>query len=410
MSSFKRRAPARQLALSGTRHSTFNSALLMSVGIASLDDILGGGLPLGSLLLVEEDDQSTYAQLLLKFWIAQGLCCRDHQVLVAGSTDSAGGGPDELIRNLMAPEDGFKSTAEDDEPELMSNEKSMKIAFRYELMQKHDSTAPLPRSTSSVDSSIYCSIFDLTKTYKLTPAEENRIRTVPISPFESANELLTESILLAFDEMAISVKSGSPLRIAIQSLASPGWGELSPSIIIRFLLALRHRLRRSSASAIVTFPAHQFRSIPGGEKFVRQIEWSCDGVIEFASFAGSARLTAAYPRYSGLLHVHSLPALETLVPPSTRLSVLRGLSAASSASSNVGGGTGSNLAFRLKRKRLVIETLHLDIEGGVSERQIPNQVEKISHDHDDEPVRPSKVRFAPAEPIIKSDRPELYEF
>jgi elongator complex protein 4 len=55
-----------------------------------------------------------------------------------------------------------------------------------------------------------------------------------------------------------------------------------------------------------------------------------------------------------------------LRPPSDNLSVLRGLSASSSKET---GLSENNLAFRCTRKRLVIETLHLDVEGGVSERR-----------------------------------------
>jgi len=55
-----------------------------------------------------------------------------------------------------------------------------------------------------------------------------------------------------------------------------------------------------------------------------------------------------------------------LVPLSDRFSVLRGLSTSSSAS---GGGGENNLAFKCTRKRLLFETLHLDVEGGLSERR-----------------------------------------
>jgi elongator complex protein 4 len=48
-------------------------------------------------------------------------------------------------------------------------------------------------------------------------------------------------------------------------------------------------------------------------------------------------------------------------PPSDRTSMLRGL--------RQGGVGENNLVFRCTRRRLVIETLHLDVEGGVGERR-----------------------------------------
>ncbi len=57
-----------------------------------------------------------------------------------------------------------------------------------------------------------------------------------------------------------------------------------------------------------------------------------------------------------------------LVPGSDRSSTLRGLSASSSSSSSGGVGE-NNLAFKCTRRRLVFETFHLDVEGGVGERR-----------------------------------------
>jgi len=71
------------------------------------------------------------------------------------------------------------------------------------------------------------------------------------------------------------------------------------------------------------------------------------------------------------------PSPHTLLAPSHKHSVLLGLHTSSSSSSTnthtssvAAGGSGeNNLAFKCTRKRFVIETLHLDAEGGVSERR-----------------------------------------
>jgi elongator complex protein 4 len=54
------------------------------------------------------------------------------------------------------------------------------------------------------------------------------------------------------------------------------------------------------------------------------------------------------------------------VAPSDKFSTLRGLASAAGSS---GGSGENNLAFKCTRKRLIFETLHLDLEGGVSERR-----------------------------------------
>ena len=78
--------------------------------------------------------------------------------------------------------------------------------------------------------------------------------------------------------------------------------------------------------------------------------------------------SALYPSHHGLLKIHRLPCVQTLVPASDRFSSLRGLSTPSTSISS-GGASENNLAFKCTRKRFVIETFHLDIEGGVGERR-----------------------------------------
>lgn len=77
---------------------------------------------------------------------------------------------------------------------------------------------------------------------------------------------------------------------------------------------------------------------------------------------------ALFPSYHGLLRILKLPCVQTLIPASDRFSSLRGLSFASSAISSGGLGE-NNLAFKCTRKRFIIETFHLDVEGGVGERR-----------------------------------------
>lgn len=121
-----------------------------------------------------------------------------------------------------------------------------------------------------------------------------------------------------------------------------------------FLLGLKTLLRRYNASAMITIPV-----FPTSHSRSRLLH-AVDSGISIQSFADSAQLAQQFPRYSGLLDISLLPTPNSLVPASVKMSVLRGL-APGSASSAGAGGMENNLAFRLKRKRLVIETLHLDV-------------------------------------------------
>lgn len=217
MSSFKKRVPASggpsATPPPGTRVSAYNSSVLLSTGVASVDDVLGGGCPTGSILLVEEDRDTSYAKLLIKYWIAQGLCCPNQQVLLASSgLDQP---PDEIIAKLPYSDDAIAAQAStsssrasasnstsgggltDDEDENMagsSSKSSMKIAFRYEGMKKFETSVKSSPTIGDTAAPVYCSVFDLTKTMDISDNARNRIATVDVEEKEDAYSSTLEAV------------------------------------------------------------------------------------------------------------------------------------------------------------------------------------------------------------------------
>ena len=68
----------------GTR-AGLHSQTLISTGLADLDRILGGGLPLGSVLLLLGDAFTPHCSTLLRYFVAEGVACR-HRVYWASAT------------------------------------------------------------------------------------------------------------------------------------------------------------------------------------------------------------------------------------------------------------------------------------------------------------------------------------
>jgi elongator complex protein 4 len=119
----------------------------------------------------------------------------------------------------------------------------------------------------------------------------------------------------------------------------------------------------------------------GGRGWLNKLSWLFDASITLAGFSGEGTepvyifklannfstpridpsLSLTFPSHHGSVRVHGLPAPLSLISASDRSSTLRGIS-------SVSGGE-NNLAFKCTRKRLVIETHHLDVEGGVGERR-----------------------------------------
>lgn len=148
--SFKKKASSKLSQLRGTRPSLYNAQPLVSTGVPSLDALLGGGLPVGSIMLVEEDTFGQYSRLILKYFLAEGVMCGHSMLLASASED-----PSEILKDLPAALEGEDDltahpTITEEEEE---NPEPMQIAWRYQGQ---------PRVQSSF-SSKFGHYFDLTK-------------------------------------------------------------------------------------------------------------------------------------------------------------------------------------------------------------------------------------------------------
>lgn len=385
--SFKKRNVDQQPKLpSGSRLSAYNGQLLISTGVPSLDDILGGGQPVGTVMLIKEDRATTYAQLLLKYFIAQGISSGHHCAITSRDED-----PEEMLKTLMWLSTSDKD--EDDDGDKAKNARAdaesdrMKIAWRYSHLKRFETgvkakpASPVPQQQQTANAASdqsqkladepkpYCSQFDLTKRVPPTVLEQANTEIMQwdmVADGEDEHQddykrLINKVRGVVLDgnfSSAVPVAPSTPrnaLRVAIHSLASPSWQSKSAYDLYKFFHALRGLLRFSFGTAVVTVPAYLYDEVPN---VMKRIEHMVDAVIEIESFAGDpVHNEAAYTQnYHGFFHVHKLPVLNSLLPPSTKLSVLS-------------AGGSNDLGFKLRRKRFAIETFHLPPEGGVVTRR-----------------------------------------
>lgn len=137
MSTFKRKSSSITAGTqAGTRASPFSSSTVVtSSGIASLDDILGGGLPLSSsLLVIAPDTHSSYGELVQKYFISQGLASGQKVCVVDGE-------PGQFVSECMWHSNGTSPPSviigKDDEGDgnETDHEAKVEIAWRYEHLK-----------------------------------------------------------------------------------------------------------------------------------------------------------------------------------------------------------------------------------------------------------------------------------
>ncbi|CDW98727.1 hypothetical protein [Sporisorium scitamineum] len=337
-------------------------------------------------------------------------------------------GPSDLLSTVNDEDDAdnsehkaaSRSTAEDGKSTDAQREREMKIAWRYSNMKQFNTTVNEPSSSSS-EPTPFCHTFDLSKRIDSRiiqhAVDQGRLEMVDISTATqsaaaaaastsrrgiNAFEVAYKHIEAAATKcrlQAASAPTATPpvLRIAIRALGSPAWtvarGQSRHTETIRFLHRLKRLLRSLSLvdpsptsppaiPSIAVISASSFllsHPSPGCNLPHRMIH-SVDASILMSAFATSSVLRSAFSAYTGALKVLKTPAVGTLTNPSIRSSVLRGMGTGAGAGKTAPGGSAggreggagggeNNLAFKVRRKRLVIETLHLDVEGGVSERR-----------------------------------------
>ncbi|XP_022114574.2 putative elongator complex protein 4 [Pieris rapae] len=327
------------LSVTGTKLK--NNLLVLSSGIPSLDYVIGGGLPTGGIFAVESDVLGSYSRVLTKYFIAEGVVCK-HDLLLFSADEN----PEEIVKELPQP-----CVVQKDDKINKVPQDEMKIAWRYEGLSQVES--------SFDNETNFGHHFDLSRYIDTDTIKKSNITYCFLNPIDNGekgafrNGLFTQTLnkikdVLANDLYRRSSKNKNILRISIHMLGSPIWMSMDCDEepldnkyghdLIKFMYCLRILLRDTNAVAFITIPSHLFDD----DHIMNRLLYSMDNAVRIESFAGSDKETnPVFNEYHGLFHLTKLSALYSLVPfvPSSL-----------------------DLAFKLKRKKFVIEKLHLPPE------------------------------------------------
>ncbi|KAJ5690362.1 hypothetical protein N7462_004754 [Penicillium macrosclerotiorum] len=340
-----------------------------STGASSLDNLLAGhaGLPMGKILLIEENGTTDFAGALLRYYAAEGVV-QEQKIHVVGV-------PEQWGRSLP----GLIGTAESLEEKRSDRRKDekMKIAWRYERLGEFGAGvagsrgAPSPGGTieqnpAAGQTPAFCHAFDLTK--RLTHPAITNMSFIPLAP--SRDSPFT-SILQKLQSSIASSSSNTIHRIIIPSLLNPTMyppNSCQPEYALQFFHSLKALMsaHATRVTAMITIPLSLFPRTSG---LIRWIELLSDGVIELCPFphsadalATSGAATSAEEPPQGMLKTHRLPVLHER-----------------------GGGSDQNVgqdwAFILSRRRFEIKPFSLPPAEGDKEAQeasAPNGMPKKS--------------------------------
>lgn len=327
--------------LPGCRPSPTNGLPVAPSGISSLDNLIGGGIHVGSALVVEEDEFGSYSRIIMNMFASQGVVS-NQALFVASSTEK----PSEILDHLpglasavqtsgSATDSNAGSTAmgsirEEDE----DGGEMLKIAWRYEK--------PASVGSQSSPQTLSSHTFDLSQ--KLELPADLKLGTFDglACPDSNVYTSLLRSLDAFVEKHELKEGSGNVLRLCLHSIGSPLWGDTgshsgvsSVQQVLQFMHALHVRLRRWSAVSLITFPSHLWTSSP----LQHRLTQLADYLVHVDSFVGSSKeQNPLYRDFHGLFHVHKLPCWLSLAPIPL---------------------DSTDWAFKLRRKNFSITKLHL---------------------------------------------------
>ncbi|EPS40227.1 hypothetical protein H072_6010 [Dactylellina haptotyla CBS 200.50] len=342
----------------GVRPSFLTGVPTTSTGTASLDNLLSGheGLPLGSLLLVEESSTTDFAGALLRYYAAEGIV-QAHNVVVVGVGEAWG-------RELP----GLSDRKDDNEDiKKKGKEERMKIAWRYEVLGNRRVTPESSPSSSvasdaSTPSALFCHTYDLTK--RLTIPSTSKPPTYIPPPPPTSQSPFTQILAQIQSILTTTSANDSVTRIVIPNLLSPLIYPPSashPTNILRFIHTLRSLTRQYShiLTIMISLPLSLY---PRSTGLVRQLEHLTDTTIELHPVP--AFLARAEMR-KGVGNTDDVP--QGLVHVWKAIEGKRGTGIVTNTGGDGSGGTvgmegGDDLAFMLTRRRMRIERFSLPVD------------------------------------------------
>lgn len=244
---------------------------------------------------MEEDVFSDYSQLLLKYFCAEGIACRQQLYVAIASSDQDASV--KWIRQLpyISGAPGAQSTSKSSSSsDIESNAglgDDIKIAFQY----KKYMGAETMQSSKPV---AWCHSYDHNKHMEPSYINACDIKSRTISTAQTTTNPYRD----IYDELnALIYQNNEPLaqggaatisRICLPSLASVFYASHAASngdtehkkSVVSFLRALRGLLRQSFATCMVSFPAHLYADDP---TFLRRLQHTADAVVRFSAFTGT---------------------------------------------------------------------------------------------------------------------------
>eukprot|EP01041_Mallomonas_annulata_P011747 gene11747-24632_t len=328
MSSFRRtKSPSSSssVRISGVKN-WINGQSLVSTGHKQQDEIFGGGIALGTVLLVEEDRFSNFSETLIAYSIAEAIIHGHKTLLLCPAQEDVEKTLGKLPFALSASSNSSETPPETGIQQQTKN--GLKIAWQYgkyldpgcnPATEQNLSRDP---SVTGHSSAVYCNSFDCSRSLQENICQGNPVRTLSTFPH------MEDPVDFKFDLAAILKQIVSTVVSCIHSLPPNivtriyipnlfGFSEYfdldntdAMASICRSLLALKQLVRGTNAIITISVRPH---TTP--RYLLRQLSQLADTAVCIESFAGKEEsIPYEFREFSGFFIVRKQQQIGALAP------------------------------------------------------------------------------------------------
>ncbi|KAJ0394975.1 hypothetical protein P43SY_010131 [Pythium insidiosum] len=328
-----------------------NGQTLVSSGLAQLDSILGGGLLVGTLALLDvpREDAGEASSLLVddlhRYFVAEGVVAGHRAVVV--SDDAEGFVRHQLPMELSLAQRQVKEqlAAVQLQPKARESDNSseLTIAWQYQkyLAPGNDSAAAAAQR--------FCHSFDLSRAMHPELLAANAPQCIDVSAISLENAVVSAAYERLLQEIERHVSSTDAatapvVRVCVRDLGSPLLGDADADHMQALWTFVRRLRALVAASPVVCTLSGHFSAFPSD--FGSSCRHLCDYVFDVKSFVGeSDLLPAELAEFQGLLEIRRLARVHALACHSLEA---------------------AKFGIKRERRKLKIDKFHLPPEGSRS--------------------------------------------
>lgn len=331
-----------------------NGQYMVSSGLRQLDTILGGGIVLGTTLLLEEDVHSDHARTLLAYSMAEATS-QGHKVLLIGDMEEKE--VDQMIQslpyNLSLNNEKLPEAKAANKDASAAAASHLKIAWQYQkyLSTDTDSAAKATSERPRVSvSDNYCCSYDLARRMQPQLLEQH-----PLTVISLCNE--SPGTVLERVRTFLDANSTTVCQVVLPSIQR--CDHIETDVVtdrLRLFLAVKHLVRERMASCLLTI---QPTELPA--RMLSKFENMADTCLRVESFAGRMdSVPYEFREFVGFLHVRKLQSVKSLAPHRP---------------------DNNRYGMKRDRRKLHIEPLHLPPEESRATVLTTAEMEGKGHEH-----------------------------